>query len=100
MIIRGGENIYPAEIEAFLIRHPDISEAAVFGIPEERMGEQVCAWVRVRNPVPPEAIIGWCRGKIAHHKVPALIRIVEEFPMTVTGKVQKFAMRDVEKQAS
>jgi fatty-acyl-CoA synthase len=98
MIIRGGENIYPAEIEAFLLGHPDIADVAVFGIPDERLGEQVCAWVRARAPVEPQAIIEWCRGKIAHHKVPALVRIVEELPMTVTGKVQKFAMRDAETQ--
>lgn len=99
MIIRGGENIYPAEIEAFLLGHPDIADAAVFGIPDERFGEQVCAWVRTRSAMEPEAIREWCRGKIAHHKVPVLVRIVEEFPMTVTGKVQKFAMRDAEIQA-
>jgi fatty-acyl-CoA synthase len=99
MIIRGGENIYPAEIEAFLLGHPDIADAAVFGIPDERMGEQVCAWIRTRAPVLPDAITEWCRGKIAHHKVPVLVRIVEEFPMTVTGKVQKFAMRDAETSA-
>ena len=100
MIIRGGENIYPAEVEAFLLGHPDIADAAVFGIPDERLGERVCAWVRVRQPLPAETIAEWCRGRIAHHKVPAHVRIVDEFPMTVTGKVQKFAMRDAETQAS
>lgn len=96
MIIRGGENIYPAEVEAFLLGHPDIADAAVFGIADERLGERVCAWVRVHRPLEPDAIVEWCRGKIAHHKIPALVRIVDEFPMTVTGKVQKFAMRDAE----
>jgi fatty-acyl-CoA synthase len=96
MIIRGGENIYPAEVEAFLLGHPDIADAAVFGIADERLGERVCAWVRVHRPLEPEAIVEWCRGKIAHHKIPALVRIVDELPMTVTGKVQKFAMRDAE----
>jgi fatty-acyl-CoA synthase len=98
MIIRGGENIYPAEVEAFLLGHPEIADAAVFGIADERLGERVCAWVRTRSPIEPEAIVDWCRGQIAHHKVPAMVRIVEEFPMTVTGKVQKFAMRDAETQ--
>jgi len=96
MIIRGGENIYPAEVEAFLLGHPDIADAAVFGIADERLGERVCAWVRVHRPIGPDAIVEWCRGRIAHHKIPALVRIVDEFPMTVTGKVQKFAMRDAE----
>jgi fatty-acyl-CoA synthase len=99
MIIRGGENIYPAEIEAFLLGHPDVADVAVFGIPDERLGEQVCAWVRARGSLEPTAIIDWCRGKIAHHKVPALVRIVDELPMTVTGKVQKFVMRDAESHA-
>lgn len=99
LIIRGGENIYPAEIEAFLISHPDIADAAVFGIPDDRLGERVCAWVRIRAPVEPEAIVAWCGGRIAHYKVPSLVRIVDAFPMTVTGKVQKFVMRDAEAQA-
>ena len=99
MIIRGGENIYPAEIEAFLLGHPDVADVAVFGIPDERLGEQVCAWVRARGPVEPAAITEWCRVKIAHHKVPALVRIVDELPMTITGKVQKFVMRDAESHA-
>lgn len=99
MIIRGGENIYPAEIEAFLLGHPDIADAAVFGIPDDRLGERVCAWVRLRGPVTPEAIVAWCDGKIARHKVPSFVRVVDAFPMTVTGKIQKFAMRDAETQA-
>jgi len=98
MIVRGGENIYPAEVEAFLITHPAIGEAAVFGIPDERYGEKVCAWVRCHERAEPEAIIAWCKEKIAHHKVPALVRVVDSFPMTVTGKIQKFAMRDAERQ--
>jgi len=98
MIIRGGENIYPAEVEAFLLGHPDIADVAVFGIPDERMGERVCAWVRAHRAIAPETIAIWCRGRIAHHKIPEQVRIVEQFPMTVTGKVQKFAMRDAETQ--
>lgn len=99
MIIRGGENIYPAEIEAFLLGHPKVADAAVFGVADERLGERVCAWVRPSGDVDGDAIRSWCRGKIAHHKVPSVVRIVEQFPMTVTGKVQKFVMRDAETQA-
>jgi fatty-acyl-CoA synthase len=98
LVIRGGENIYPAEVEAFLLKHPSIADAAVFGLPDELYGEKVCAWVRCREPVEPEAIIAWCQNQIAHHKIPALVRIVETFPMTVTGKVQKFAMREAESE--
>jgi fatty-acyl-CoA synthase len=94
MIIRGGENIYPAEVEAFLATHPSVAEAAVFGIPDDRYGECVCAWIRPRVPVEASAIIEWCKGQIAHHKIPVHVRIVETFPMTVTGKIQKFVMRE------
>jgi fatty-acyl-CoA synthase len=100
MIIRGGENIYPAEVESFLLGHPGIAEAAVFGIPDDRLGERVCSWVRVHHEIDGDAIIAWCRGKIAHHKIPEIVRIVESFPMTVTGKIQKFVMRDAERQTS
>jgi fatty-acyl-CoA synthase len=99
LIIRGGENIYPAEVEAFLMTHPAIADAAVFGIPDDLYGETVGAWVRCREPVEPDAIIAWCKERIAHHKVPALVRVVDAFPMTVTGKVQKFAMRKAEREA-
>ena len=98
MIIRGGENIYPAEVESFLLTHPNIADAAVFGIPDALLGEKVCAWIRTHKPLAPEDLTGWCREKIAHHKVPAIIRVVDQFPMTVTGKVQKFVMRDAEIQ--
>lgn len=96
MIIRGGENIYPREIEEFLIRHPDIADAQVFGVPDEKFGEQVCAWV---VPAPgasldEEAVRSHCRGQIAHFKIPQHVRIVAELPITVTGKPQKFRMRD------
>jgi fatty-acyl-CoA synthase len=100
MIIRGGENIYPAEVEQFLSTHPAVADAAVFGIPCERFGEQVCAWVRPKAPLDADEMLAWCRERISHHKVPARIRIVEEFPMTVTGKIQKFAMRDAEREAA
>ncbi len=99
MIIRGGENIYPAEVELFLSSHPAVADAAVFGIPCERFGEQVCAWVRLKAPIDADEMMAWCKKRISHHKVPARIRIVEEFPMTVTGKIQKFAMREAEQAA-
>jgi fatty-acyl-CoA synthase len=94
LIIRGGENIYPAEVENLLMTHPSIADAAVFGIPDARLGEQICAWVRVRESVGPEEILAWCKGRISHYKVPSRIRIVDSFPMTVSGKIQKFVMRD------
>ena len=98
MIIRGGENIYPREIEEFLYTHPAIADAQVVGVPDERYGEIVCAWVIVRTAaeLDEEALKEFCRGKIARYKVPALVRFVEAFPLTVTGKVQKFKMRELE----
>ncbi|MCC6363525.1 MAG: AMP-binding protein [Bryobacterales bacterium] len=98
MIIRGGENIYPREIEEFLYTHPAISDVAVFGLPDERFGEIVCAWARLKPEakVTEEEIREYCRGNIARYKVPAYVRIVDAFPMTVTGKLQKFRMRDAE----
>ena len=96
MIIRGGENIYPREIEEYLYRHPKIQDVAVFGVPDERYGEAVAAWVQVREgeSLDGEEIRKFCKGQIAHYKVPTHIRFVDQFPMTVTGKIQKFAMRD------
>ena len=96
MIIRGGENVYPREIEEFLYTHPAVEAAQVFGVPDERYGEIVCAWIRVRSgaSLDEEAVKAFCKGSIAHYKVPSLVRFVDEFPMTVTGKVQKFHMRD------
>ncbi|UWQ43871.1 AMP-binding protein (plasmid) [Leisingera aquaemixtae] len=96
MIIRGGENIYPREIEEFLIRHPDIADAQVFGVPDDRFGEQVCAWVvpAAGASLEEEAVRSHCRGQIAHFKIPQHVRVVAELPMTVTGKPQKFRMRD------
>ncbi len=95
MLIRGGENIYPAEIENFLMTHPDIAAAQVFGVPDVKMGEEVCAWIVPRIPGLTEAdVLDHCKGQIAHFKVPRLVRFVDEFPMTVTGKPQKFVMRD------
>ena len=96
MIIRGGENIYPAEVEDFLYTHPAIQEVQVFGIPDQRFGEIVCAWVKPQEgeSLSAEEIKEFCRDKITHFKVPHHIRFVEEYPMTVTGKIQKFIMRD------
>jgi fatty-acyl-CoA synthase len=95
MIIRGGENIYPREIEEHLRAHPDIVDAQIFGVPDAKFGEEVCAWVISRNAALSEAaVIAHCRGQIAHYKVPRQVRVVEEFPMTVSGKAQKFMMRD------
>jgi fatty-acyl-CoA synthase len=98
MIIRGGENIYPREIEEFLYTHPAIADAQVIGVPDERYGEIVCAWVVLRPgaELDEEALREYCRGRIARFKIPALVRFVDEFPMTVTGKIQKFRMREVE----
>jgi fatty-acyl-CoA synthase len=95
MIIRGGENVYPREIEEFLYTHPKILDVQVFGVPDERFGEEVCAWIRLRagEALDEEAVRKFCRGQIAHYKVPRYIRFVDEFPMTVTGKMQKFIMR-------
>ena len=95
MIIRGGENVYPREIEEFLYTHPDILEAQVFGIPDEKYGEIVCAWVQQRDGVELSAadIRAYCADQITHFKVPSIVRFVDEFPMTVTGKIQKFKMR-------
>ncbi|MCG8490268.1 MAG: AMP-binding protein, partial [Sneathiellales bacterium] len=97
MIIRGGENIYPREIEEFLYRHPAVQEVQVFGIPSERLGEEVCTWI-VLHPgqeVSEEDIKEFCQGQIAHYKIPKYVRFKEELPMTVTGKPQKFIMRDL-----
>jgi len=94
MIIRGGENVYPAEVENFLFKHPKIVEAAVFGVPDQRFGEEVCAWLKVSEQVSQDEILEYCRGQIAHYKVPRHIRFVTDFPLTVTGKVQKFLMRE------
>ncbi len=96
MIIRGGENVYPREIEEFLFRHPKIQDVAVFGVPDARFGEQIAAWVRLREgeSAEPEDIRAFCQGQIAHYKIPHYVRFVQDFPMTVTGKIQKFMMRD------
>lgn len=96
MIIRGGENIYPREIEEFLIRHPEILDIQVFGIPDEKLGEQVCAWIvcKEAGQLEEEAVRAYCQGQIAHYKIPNFIRFVEDIPMTITGKPQKFVMQE------
>ena len=96
MIIRGGENVYPREVEEFLYRHPSILDVQVFGVPDPKYGEQVCAWIRTRpgSALTAEDVQAFCKDRITHFKVPRHIRFVDEFPMTVTGKVQKFRMRE------
>lgn len=97
MIIRGGENIYPREIEEFLFTHPAVADVQVIGIPDSKYGEEVAAWVKLHpdQVLTAEALAEYCKGRIAHFKVPRHFRFVEEFPMTVTGKVQKFRMREL-----
>ncbi|SDO99342.1 fatty-acyl-CoA synthase [Actinopolyspora xinjiangensis] len=97
MIIRGGENIYPREVEEFLHTHPDILDAQVIGVPDERYGEELMAWVRLREgaeELTAEALREFCAGELAHYKIPRYVRVVDEFPMTVTGKVRKVEMRE------
>jgi fatty-acyl-CoA synthase len=97
MIIRGGENVYPREIEEFLYTHPAVVDVQVIGVPDETYGEEVCAWVRLKEgqQVSADELREFCRGKIAHYKVPRYWKFVDSFPMTVTGKVQKFKMREL-----
>ncbi len=97
MIIRGGENIYPAEIEEFLYRHPDIEDVQVVGVPDEKYGEAVCACLRMkadRAPLSAEEVREYCSGKLAHYKIPAYVQILEDFPTTVTGKIRKNQLRE------
>ncbi len=96
MIIRGGENIYPREVEEFLYGHPDITDVQVIGVPSEKYGEEVMAWVKLRAGAKPtgEELAAWCRGKIATYKIPRHWKFVDSFPMTVTGKVQKFKLKE------
>ncbi len=98
MVIRGGENVYPREVEEFLFTHPDVVEAQVIGVPDERFGEELMAWVRLREgaePLTAEALRAFCTGRLAHFKIPRFVKIVDSFPMTVTGKVRKVEMREV-----
>ena len=95
MLIRGGENVYPREVEEYLMRHPGIQDVQVFGVPDPKYGEEVCAWVIARrgHALDEQAVRDFCRDRIAHFKVPRYVRIVEAFPLTATGKAQKFEMR-------
>ena len=96
MVIRGGENVYPREIEEFLFRHPKIQQVQVFGVPDPKYGEELCAWIKLaRANVTEEEVRAFCQGQIAHQKIPRYVQFVDEFPMTVTGKVQKFIMRQI-----
>jgi fatty-acyl-CoA synthase len=98
LVIRGGENIYPREIEEFLYAHPDVADVAVIGVPDEKYGEELVAWIKLRPGAPPIDAAGlreFCQGRIARHKIPRYVRLVEEFPMTVTGKIRKVEMRQV-----
>ena len=97
MVIRGGENIYPREVEEFLYTHPDILDAQVIGVPDAKYGEELMAWIRLRpgaTPITPESLREFCSGKLAHYKIPRYVHITDEFPMTVTGKVRKVEMRE------
>jgi fatty-acyl-CoA synthase len=96
MVIRGGENVYPREIEEFLYSHPKIQDVQVIGVPDPRYGEEICAWIKLKvgQTATPEEIREFCKGQIAHYKIPRYIEFVPEFPMTITGKIQKFVMRE------
>ncbi len=96
MVIRGGENVYPREIEEFLHTHPDIDDVQVIGVPDDRYGEEICAWIRLRPgavPLDAAAVREFATGKLAHYKIPRYVHLVDDFPMTVTGKVRKVDMR-------
>jgi fatty-acyl-CoA synthase len=97
MVIRGGENVYPREVEEFLHTHPDIDDVQVIGVPDPKYGEEICAWIRMRPgaaPLDAPAVQAFSTGKLAHYKIPRYVHVVDEFPMTVTGKVRKVDMRD------
>jgi fatty-acyl-CoA synthase len=100
MVIRGGENIYPREIEEYLYNHPAVSDVQVIGVPDAKYGEELCAWIILKPgaEAEPDQIREFCRGRIAHYKVPRYIRFVDAFPMTITGKIQKFVMRETMKR--
>jgi fatty-acyl-CoA synthase len=98
MVIRGGENVYPREIEEFLYSHPDILDAQVIGVPDAKYGEELMVWIKLRQdaePISAQSLRAFCRGKLAHYKIPRYVHLVDEFPMTVTGKVRKVEMREL-----
>jgi fatty-acyl-CoA synthase len=96
LVIRGGENIYPREIEEFLYRHPAIEQASVVGVPDAKYGEELCAWIKLRagGTATEEDVRAFCKSNLAHFKVPRYVRFVDAFPQTVTGKIQKFKIRE------
>jgi len=96
LAIRGGENVYPREVEEFLFTHPRVEQVAVFGVPDKKYGEEICAWIKLRagGGIDADDIREFCRGRIAHYKIPRYVRFVEQFPLTATGKIQKFVMRE------
>jgi fatty-acyl-CoA synthase len=96
MVIRGGENVYPREVEEYLYRHPKIQDVQVFGVADQKYGEELCAWVRLRagEQLTEAEVQAFCQGQIAHQKIPRYVRFVDAFPTTVTGKVQKYKMRE------
>ena len=100
MVIRGGENVYPREIEEFLYRHPKVQDVQVVGVPDERFGEELCAWIIAKpgQTLDEDEVRAFCKGKIAHYKVPRYMKFVDAFPMTITGKIQKFKIRELMQQ--
>jgi fatty-acyl-CoA synthase len=96
MVIRGGENLYPREIEEFLYQHPDVRDVQIVGVPDRKYGEELCAWIILRDGavLDEHGVRAFCQGQIAHFKIPRYIRFVQEFPLTVTGKVQKYLIRE------
>ncbi len=97
LVIRGGENVYPREVEDFLYTHPDVEDVQVIGVPDQRYGEELCAWVKMRagaDPLDADGVRAFANGKLAHYKIPRYVRVVDDFPMTVTGKVRKVEMRE------
>jgi fatty-acyl-CoA synthase len=101
MIIRGGENVYPREIEEFLLTHPDVLDAQVIGVPDDKYGEELTAWIRLKPgsaDLDAASLRAFCSGKLAHYKIPRYVHLVDEFPMTITGKVRKVEMREAAKQ--
>jgi fatty-acyl-CoA synthase len=96
LVIRGGENVYPREVEEFLYAHPAVADVQVIGVPDERYGEELMAWIKVKpgaEPPTAETIRAFCTGRLAHYKIPRYVHITDDFPMTVTGKVRKVEMR-------
>ncbi|HEY3003486.1 MAG TPA: hypothetical protein VGJ44_14160 [Kribbellaceae bacterium] len=97
MVIRGGENIYPREIEEFLHTHPDITDVQVIGVPDQKYGEELCAWIKLREgaaALDADGVREFATGRLAHYKIPRYVLVVDEFPMTVTGKIRKVEMRE------